>query len=72
MPPWAQGYWETTGHGTVYAFDNGPGPTVVGHDLGGNVATGIVGTPSGLGYWLLDTSANIYPYGNATSFPLTG
>jgi hypothetical protein len=63
------GYWLSTEDGTVYQFQ-GSSTTVAAHDLGGNLATGIVSTPSGAGYWLVDLGANVYPTGDAVTYPL--
>ena len=53
----------------MYQYQAVGPPTVTAHDLGGNLATGIVSTPSGAGYWLVDLGANVYATGDAVTYP---
>ncbi len=63
------GYWMTTADGTVYAFGDATGPAAQPHDLGGSQASGLVGTPTGRGYSLVDLGVLVHPTGDASLFP---
>jgi hypothetical protein len=61
------GYWLYTAYGNVYTSS---GATWYGSPAGrsGNrLITGMASTPDGKGYWLVDSSGQVYPYGDAGS-----
>ncbi len=63
----SQGYWVAGANGAIYALKGAPfHGSAVGHIRGTAVA--LAATHSGSGYYVLDNSGDIFPFGDAHSF----
>jgi len=67
--PDGRGYWMTTLDGSVYAFGDATGGHPQHHGLNGLGAAGIVSTPSGFGYWLVNWAPAFFTFGHASPIP---
>jgi hypothetical protein len=61
--------WDDDRTGTVCAFGAVSGGPVQPHDLGGSPASGILGTVTGQGYWLVDLRGFVHGLGDAVTYP---